>query len=261
MAATRVVTRRMFLTDLGRGGVAVAVVSVVGSGRALAQSPAVSPLPSVGASGPPAGSPGPAAWHRVNLGFVSAYLLVRDGEAAVVDTGIAGSDGAIEDGLAAIGLGWDAVGHVILTHRHPDHAGSTAAILEAAPMATGYAGAADIPGISSPRPLSAVEDGEHVFDLRIVATPGHTAGHIAVLDEAGGVLVAGDALRTEGGRALAPSPEFTADMDLAMASIATMAALPFETLLVGHGDPIEGGAAALVGALGAAAMPSASAVA
>jgi hypothetical protein len=34
-----------------------------------------------------------------------------------------------------------------------------------------------------------------------------------------------------------------------MASIAKLGTLPFETLLVGHGDPIEAGAAARVRAL------------
>jgi glyoxylase-like metal-dependent hydrolase (beta-lactamase superfamily II) len=250
-------TRRTFLTHLGRGGIAISVVSFVGSGRALAQSPGMSPV----ASGLPAGSPGATAWHRVNLGFVSAYLLARDGEVAVVDTGVEGSETAIGDGLTAIGLGWDAVGHVILTHQHPDHAGSTSAVLEAAPLATGYAGAADIPGITSPRPLTAVEDGEHVFDLRIVTTPGHTPGHIAVLDEIGGVLVAGDAVVTEGGVVALPPAEFTADMTEAMASIAKLATFPFETLLVGHGEPIEGGASEAVAALAAAPVPSASAAA
>jgi glyoxylase-like metal-dependent hydrolase (beta-lactamase superfamily II) len=250
-------TRRTFLTHLGRGGIAISVVSFVASGRALAQSPDMSPV----ASGLPAGSPGATAWHRVNLGFVSAYLLARDGEVAVVDTGVEGSETAIGDGLTAIGLGWDAVGHVILTHQHPDHAGSTTAVLEAAPLATGYAGAADIPGITSPRPLTAVEDGEHVFDLRIVTTPGHTPGHIAVLDEIGGVLVAGDAVVTEGGLVALPPAEFTADMTEAMASIAKLATFPFETLLVGHGEPIEGGASEAVAALAAAPVPSASAAA
>ena len=33
-----------------------------------------------------------------------------------------------------IGLDWPAVGHVILTHMHPDHAGSAAAVLDKAPM-------------------------------------------------------------------------------------------------------------------------------
>jgi glyoxylase-like metal-dependent hydrolase (beta-lactamase superfamily II) len=209
----------------------------------------------------PWGVVGPVDWPRVKHGFVSAYVLVRDGEAAVVDTGVEGSEGAIAEGLAAIGLGWDAVAHVILTHRHPDHAGSTAAVLEAAPLATGYAGAADIAGITTPRPLTAVEDGEHVFDLHIVATPGHTAGHIAVLDEVGGILVAGDALGTANGAPIPPSPDFTEDMTTALASIAKLGALPFETLLVGHGEPIEGDAAAMVAALAAGAVPSASAAA
>lgn len=242
--------RRTFLADLGRGGLALAVVSMVGGGRALAQSPGPgSPLPSPGSSPLSSGSAGPVAWHRVDLGFVSAYVLVRGGEAAIVDTGTAGSETAIGEGLAAVGLGWDSVAHVILTHRHQDHAGSSEAILTASPLATGYAGAADIPGIATPRPLSPVADGDRVFDLRIVATPGHTAGHVAVVDEVGGVLVAGDALRTEGGAVAGPSPQFSEDMDQAMASVALLATLEFGTLLVGHGAPIESGASDMVARL------------
>ena len=50
---------------------------------------------------------GAVQWNRVNLGFVSAYILVRDGEAAVVDTGVAGSEDDIENALTAIGLEWE----------------------------------------------------------------------------------------------------------------------------------------------------------
>jgi glyoxylase-like metal-dependent hydrolase (beta-lactamase superfamily II) len=178
----------------------------------------------------------------VNLGFVSAYILVRGGEAAVVDTGVAGSTGEIESVLAGIGLGWDAVAHLILTHRHGDHAGSAADILGRADAATAYAGAADIPAITVPRPLAAVADGDVVFGLRIVATPGHTAGHIAVLDEAGGILVAGDALGTVGGTLAGSNPSFTEDPAAAKASIAKLGTLRYETLLVGHGEPILSGA-------------------
>jgi glyoxylase-like metal-dependent hydrolase (beta-lactamase superfamily II) len=185
----------------------------------------------------------------VNLGFVSAYVLVRSGEAAVVDTGVAGSEADIEAALVAAGLGWDSVGHVILTHLHPDHIGSAAAVMTAAPDAVGYAGAADIPAISAPRPLTAVDDGDRVFDLRIVATPGHTPGHISVLDDVGGILVAGDALNTAGGLASGPNPQFTPDMDTAMASVAKLAGFGFETLLVGHGDPVTSGASAQVAEL------------
>jgi glyoxylase-like metal-dependent hydrolase (beta-lactamase superfamily II) len=90
-----------------------------------------------------------------------------------------------------------------------------------------------------------------VFDLDVVATPGHTAGHICVLDPVAGVLVAGDALNTQGGTLAGSPPQFTADMEAARASVAKLAELSFETLLVGHGDPIEGGASEQVAALAA----------
>ena len=268
MSAAFPISRRLFLVDLGRAGLAVAVLGVAGcaapggsatprgSSAASASSSAsgdgatASAAPSAASDEPPSASGsgsgaagGATAWHRVNLGFVSAYILVRAGEAAVVDTGVAGSDGAIGDALAAAGLAWADVGHVILTHQHQDHAGSAAAVLEAAPDATGYAGAEDIPAIAVPRALVPVADGDDVFGLRIVATPGHTKGHVAVLDPAGGILVAGDALGTTDGKPTPPNPGFSEDMDEAMASIAKVGALAFETLLVGHGEPIETGAA------------------
>jgi glyoxylase-like metal-dependent hydrolase (beta-lactamase superfamily II) len=185
----------------------------------------------------------------VNLGFVSAYILVRGGEAVVVDTGVGGSEDEIEASLGGIGLGWPAVGHVILTHKHQDHAGSAEAVLTAATGATGYAGAEDLSAITSPRPLTAVADGANVAGLRIVATPGHTAGHVAVLDEAGGILVAGDALGTATGALTGSNPQFTEDATAAAATIIKLGALHFETLLVGHGDPILTGASAQVAAL------------
>jgi glyoxylase-like metal-dependent hydrolase (beta-lactamase superfamily II) len=118
-----------------------------------------------------------------------------------------------------------------------------------APDAVGYAGAEDIAAIAVPRPLVAVADGDRVFDLLIVATPGHTAGHIAVLDDVGGILVAGDALGTTGGTLMGSNPQFTADPDAAKASVAKLGALSYETLLVGHGEPILAGASAQVAAL------------
>jgi glyoxylase-like metal-dependent hydrolase (beta-lactamase superfamily II) len=189
-------------------------------------------------------------WTRVNLGFVSAYVLVRNGEAAVVDTGVAGSADAIEASLNGIGLGWDAVGHVIITHRHPDHAGSAADVLDRTPDATGYAGAADIPAISVPRPLTAVADGDKIFDLTIVATPGHTAGHVCVLDPVARLLVAGDALNNKSGLA-GSSPQNTDDPVAAKASVVKLAGLSFDTVLFGHGEPIEGGASGQVAKLAA----------
>jgi glyoxylase-like metal-dependent hydrolase (beta-lactamase superfamily II) len=262
---TVAVSRRTFLVHAGRGTIALAVLGVTGcapaaTASATPQGPATDPPTGSPASEPiasdvPATDPGAVAeavaWERVDLGFVSAYVLVRGGEAAVVDTGVPGSDDDIAAALERLGLDWGAVGHVVITHQHDDHAGSAAAVLAAAPDAVGYAGAADIPAIAVPRPLVAVADGDTVFGLRVVATPGHTAGHIAVLDEIGGILVAGDALNTSGGTVTGPNPGFTADMATAQTSVATLGGLRFETLLVGHGDPIPSGASAMVAALAA----------
>jgi glyoxylase-like metal-dependent hydrolase (beta-lactamase superfamily II) len=255
------VPRRTFLVRAGQGSLALAVLNITGCGpSALASagasdptpsspaSPPASRPPSASSSNPPSSAAEAVTWERIDLGYVSAYILARGGEAAVVDTGNPGSESAIAEALQAAGLGWDAVGHVILTHRHGDHVGSLDAALAAAPDAVAYAGREDIPSIEADRELTAVGDGDLVFDLQIVATPGHTAGHISVLDTAGGLFVAGDALSTADGKVGDSNPRFTDDMDQAMASIRKIGGLEFETLLVGHGDPILTGASALVAA-------------
>jgi glyoxylase-like metal-dependent hydrolase (beta-lactamase superfamily II) len=104
-----------------------------------------------------------------------------------------------------------------------------------------FAGAADIPHIGSPRPVTAVGAGDRVMDLAIVPTPGHTLGHIAVHDEAAGALVVGDAVVVTAGKELDLLGS-TEDMEGAKASLRVLAALSFDTLLPGHGPPIIGGA-------------------
>ena len=227
----------------GTGG--TSGVPPTASGPASATPPAASADPTAPASGAPGDG---FIWERVNLGFVSAYILARAGEAAVVDTGTAGSEGDIAAALEKIGLGWDAVGHVILTHKHGDHIGSLTAVLDAAADATAYAGREDMSAMGSSPRLTAVADGDHVFGLRIIATPGHTPGSISVLDETGGILVAGDALGTSAGAVQGSNAQFTEDMHAALASVAKLGTFEFETLLVGHGDPIVGGASDLVAA-------------
>ena len=261
------IARRTFLADLGRGAFAIAVVGIAGCNPSTLATLGPSSEPTDAGVTPDAGSPTPTgagastlpgsapagdtAWTRVNLGFVSAYLVVRAGEAALVDTGSFDSSDEIEGVLGELGLAWPDLGHVVLTHRHSDHAGSIAAVMQKAPQSTAYAGAEDIPGMGGVQ-LHAVGEGDSVFGLDIVTAPGHTAGSICVLDPVAGVLVAGDALGTDAGVPTLPGSRFTADMDEAKRSIVKLGALTFETLLVGHGDPIESGASALVAELGAA---------
>jgi glyoxylase-like metal-dependent hydrolase (beta-lactamase superfamily II) len=270
-------SRRTFLTQLGRGGIGLALAGVAACGPSAVtttRSPVLLTLPpssappdpsgveslepdetddgaatpseTDGSTTPPAGA---VAWQRVALGFVSAYVLVRDGEVAVVDTGVTGSEDDIESALTAVGLEWDVVRHVILTHKHPDHIGSIGAVLERARTAVGYAGAEDLPSILAPRELRVAADGDEIFGVRVVATPGHTKGSISVFDPIGRLFIAGDALNTSNGKVTGPNPDFTEDMRTASASVAKIAALDFDTLLVGHGDPVDGGAAAQVAKL------------
>ncbi len=180
------------------------------------------------------------AWSRVDLGFVSAYVLVRGDQAAVVDTGVAGSADAIGEVLAEAGPGWGGVRHVVLTHKHQDHAGSVSEVVSRASGATGYVGAADLADVDAD--LRALDDGDEVFGLQIVGSPGHTPGHLAVFDPDTKVLVAGDALNTDGGLSGA-NPGFSEDMDAAAESVRKLAALAPETILVGHGPPVTDGAA------------------
>ena len=137
----------------------------------------VTPSTSSTSAEPPTQADGGFNWHRTNLDFVSAYVLYRGGEAVLVDTGVGGSADSIEASLGEIGLTWDAVGGVILTHSHPDHQGSIGSVLDRASEPPWYAGAGDLSAISAVGG-SAVGDGESIFDLEIIETPGHTPGHI-----------------------------------------------------------------------------------
>ena len=260
------VDRRIFLARLGKGVLAMAVLG--------ACSDDVFASPTAGATTRPGSTAGTTAtttlaastsaaatstsgastagqFVRVDLGFVSAYVVVRGSEAAVIDTGVAGSDGAIAAALGAADLGWDAVGHVILTHHHPDHVGSLSAVMAAATEAVGYIGQGDIDNVNSPRELTAVVEGAEVFGMEVIETPGHTAGHISLLDPATSVFIAGDALNGGNGGVEGPNPQFSEDHQQALATVAKIAGFTFETLYFGHGDPVLENASEQVGGLAA----------
>ncbi|HET6654404.1 MAG TPA: MBL fold metallo-hydrolase [Nocardioides sp.] len=250
----RLVDRRWFLTQTGRGVLGIAVLGLAacsdsGSNGGAATSDATQEPSDTTAPDSPSDAPeesgasaGGLEWSRVDLGFVSAYVLVRGREAAVVDTGVGGSADAIGAVLDEAGPGWAGVRHVVLTHKHPDHAGSVGDVLTEATDATGYVGRADLPEVDAPRALQVLEDGDDVLGLRIVATPGHTAGHLAVFDEDTGVLVAGDALNNDG-QLSGSNPQFTEDGTAAAESVRVLAGLAPRTILVGHGPPVVDGAA------------------
>lgn len=268
-------SRRIFLTDLGRTALGLVVVGTAAcsddatpsaAGDASAAPTATAAPESTAAAdaseaagtseaddtGKPDDTSEEAASDigrtlRVDLGFVSAYVVVRGGQATIVDTGVVGSEGAIDAILTEAGVGWGGVGDVILTHSHGDHAGSITAVADAAPSAALHAGGLDIPNIDAPRDLLAASDGDVIAGLRVIATPGHTPGHIALFDAelGGGTLFAGDAINNVGGDLTGPNAQFSADHTVAIASAQILTALQPQTVYFGHGIPLQEAAAPL----------------
>ncbi|MDH3680791.1 MAG: MBL fold metallo-hydrolase [Acidimicrobiia bacterium] len=258
-------SRRLFLSELGRRTLAV---TILGATVAACSDDDSSTGPEGAGSSAPAGDDAATAttgsgasaaddtanddqasdaaalrWERADFGFVSAYVLARGNEVAIVDTGTDGNGGQIEQALAALSLGWADVDHVIVTHAHGDHIGGLDAVLTAAPESTGYAGSGDIDKLSAPREIVAVDDGDEIFGLEILGTPGHTPGHISAFDPGTGLFLAGDAMITENGQLAGPVAQFSDDIDLAEESVKAIADTPVSTIVVGHGEPITDGAA------------------
>jgi glyoxylase-like metal-dependent hydrolase (beta-lactamase superfamily II) len=278
--------RRRFLADLGRNTFAVALIGgfavacsgdddaestgvVTAGSTATGAPPTVAPAPSSDASTGPttsgaatsgsSTSVAPAAdaadslrWEQANFGFVSAYVLVRGNAAAIVDTGTAGNADRIGETLALLGVTFDDVLHVVLTHHHPDHVGSLPDVMARARSAATYAGEADIPTIGADG-IVAVGDGDDVFGLQVIATPGHTPGSISLFDPGIGLLVAGDALNgNDDGTAISgPNAEFSADLATAEASVAKLQPLDVRAAAFGHGQPVRDGAGVLLQGLAA----------
>lgn len=258
MTQRRLISRRVAIAELGKAGLAIMVLGTAacrdaGEGEPILVSTTATPPPSTTTTTAATTStvPAPTSFARVNLAFVSAYILYRQEEAILVDTGVEGSAAAIEAALTAAGLGWTSIGNVILTHKHPDHIGSAAEVAARAPQAMFHAGAADLPAVESVVPAAPVGDGDRVSGLEIIATPGHTAGHVSVLDPAAGILVTGDALNGRSGAVAGADPSFSEDMTQANASVIKLSGFDFEVALFGHGEPLLEGAAEAVRALAA----------
>ena len=83
-----------------------------------------------------------------------------------------------------------------------------------------------------------------MFGLTVIGTPGHTAGHISLLDPVASVLIAGDALNGDNGGVAGPNPQFSEDHDEALATVGKMAGYEYETVYFGHGEPVLEGAVA-----------------
>lgn len=87
-----------------------------------------------------------------------------------------------------------------------------------------------------------LEDGQFFKDtLQVIATPGHTKGHISFFDTESQTLIAADAIVVEDGEFNIANPQFTLDMEAALASVEKIKALKPSRVICYHGGVVEEG--------------------
>ena len=220
----------------------------------------------------------PNVWRlRLSMGYTNAYLLVADDGVTLVDSGTKGQERTILEAISATGRTPASLKHILITHHHSDHTGSLASLVDTT-GAKAYVHPLDAPitrgdaPVAGPNPdvrvgrllkpllmrlqparMPSVDIEREVVDgdelaiaggLKVIHTPGHTAGHVSYFwPQGGGVLFAGDAAGKVGG--LGPpvgrlGSMFTEDPEQAKESFRKLAELDFDTVCMGHGGFLSG---------------------
>jgi len=211
--------------------------------------------------------------QMTRLSFVNAYLVREPDGFTLIDTTLGG--GAASDLIGAAEAAGGEIRRIALTHGHGDHAGGLDAIkqrlgagvevLVGEPDARVWAGEKVIDGQKvtgfwkdvETKPDVLLAGGERIGSLEVLASPGHTAGHVAFRDTRDGTLIAGDVF-TSYGRPEVSNHFYwrfplaygaTVDRAQDLASARALRALDPSRLAVGHGPVAEAPGAAMDAAI------------
>jgi len=208
---------------------------------------------------------------QLKLGVVNSFLLKTEDGLLLIDTGYPNSTEKLFAAVHETGHDPAHIRHLLLTHCHLDHAGSAAEVrrrtgartyahvMDAPLMTQGVAERHDttrIPGLVpsliyllfikyagttyEPVPIDqALQHGELLplaGGIEVIHTPGHSAGHMALLLRQEGVMVVADLCSHVIGLSYSTVNE---DIILARQSILRVADYPFERAVFGHGNPLD----------------------
>jgi glyoxylase-like metal-dependent hydrolase (beta-lactamase superfamily II) len=209
------------------------------------------------------------------FGLVNAYLVPEDDGLTLVDTLIPRSARPVLAAAERVGA---PIRRIALTHAHGDHVGSLDDLVAALPGVEVLISARDArllgrdmaldpgepdtklrgsyPGTKT-RPTRELQPADRVGSLEVIATPGHTPGHVAFLDARDRTLYCGDVFSTLGGVATSArvNPRFpltgmaTWHGPTVLGSARALRTLDAARLAPGHGKVVEAPAAAMDAAI------------
>lgn len=209
------------------------------------------------------------------LGMVNVYLVEEDDGLTLIDTALPRSAKAIQAAASDIGK---PIRRIVLTHAHQDHVGSLDELAAALPGVEVLISARDArllakdktldpgeekgklrggyPGTKT-KPTGTLTPGERVGSLEVVANPGHTPGHVALLDTRDRTVFCGDTFSTLGGTATTAKPYWRFPLPgmaswhgpTVVESARALRALEPARLAPGHGAIVENPGAAMDAAI------------
>ncbi len=201
--------------------------------------------------------------HKID-GFVNQYIVFENEELTLIDTGIPSNAKRILRYLKKIDISKVYLKRILITHSDSDHYGAANSIqsitraeiyssqIEADAMKTGSSSREIVPKgffslifpllrpfLSAP-PISVdqiIKDGDilPIFDgLQVIASPGHTPGHLSFFFPKDRILFAGDAISARKGVPVPTTDATTGNPDQARTSFENLMLLNPQIICCGH---------------------------